>query len=89
MLSLSSWDYYFYGSRDMDLALTLTLDGLKELEFWKNCFEKFNGQPIWTVNPICSVTSYIYLDFSEYGWGGYTVNISGLLGKGDFSEGED
>ena len=59
---------------------------LKEPEFWENCFEKFNGQPIWTVNPICSVTPH--LDFSEYGWGGYAVNISGLLAKGNFSKGE-
>ena len=38
------------------------------------------------MNPICSVTSYS--DSSEYGWGGYTVNISGLSAKGNFSEGE-
>ena len=72
-----------------DRPLALTPATLKELEFWENCFEKFNGQPIWTVNPICSVTSYS--DSSEYGWGGgggYTVNISGLSAKGNFSEGE-
>ena len=46
----------------------------------------FNGQPIWTVNPICSVTSYS--DSSEYGYGGYTVNISGLSAKGNFAGGE-
>ena len=59
-----------------DKPLTLAPDALKELEFWGNCFEKFNGQPIWTADPICSVTSYS--DSSEYGWGGYTVTISGL-----------
>ena len=69
-----------------DRALTLASDALRELEFWENCFEKFNGQPIWTVNPICSVTSYS--DSSEYGWGGYTVNIPGLSAKGNFSVGE-
>ena len=29
-----------------------------------------------------------YSDSSEYGWGIYTVNISGLSAKGNFSEGE-
>ena len=38
------------------------------------------------MNPICAVTSYS--DSSEYGYGGYTVNISGLSAKGNFSEGE-
>ena len=69
-----------------DRPLTLAPDTLKELEFWENWFEKFNGQPIWTVNPICSVISSS--DFSEYGWGGYTVNIFGLSAKGNFSVGE-
>ena len=50
-----------------DRPLALAPATLKELEFWDNCFEKFNGQPIWTVNPICSLTSYS--DSSEYGWG--------------------
>ena len=65
-----------------DRPLTLALDALRELEFWENCFEKFNGQPIWNINPFCSVTSYS--DSGEYGWGGYTVNISGLSAKGNF-----
>ena len=64
-----------------DRPLTLA-DALRELKFWGNCSEKFNGQPIWTVDSICSVTSHS--NSSEYGWGGYTVNISGLLAKGNF-----
>ena len=44
--------------------LTLAPDALRQLEFWVNCFEKFNGQSIWTVDPICSVISYS--DSSEY-----------------------
>ena len=69
-----------------DRPLTLASDALRGLEFWGNCFEKFRGQPIWTVDPIYSVTSCS--DSSEYGWGRYTVNISSLSAKGNFSVGE-
>ena len=29
-----------------DRAVALAPDALKELEFWENCFKKFNGQPM-------------------------------------------
>ena len=69
-----------------DRPLTPALDALRELEFWENCFQKFNGQSIWTVNPTFSVI--LYSDSSEYGWVGYKINISGLSVKGNFSVGE-
>ena len=66
------WTRRLYANLNQALAwyrpLALAPAALKELEFWENGFEKFNGQPIWTVNPICSVASYS--DSSEYGWGG-------------------
>ena len=62
-------------------------DGAKEeLCFWKNCFHCFNGQPIWPASTKISVLTYA--DASQFGWGGYCVNLSGICAKGNCSESE-
>ena len=62
-------------------------DGAKdELYFWNNCFYRFNGQPVWHASTKISVLTYA--DASQFGWGGYCVNLSEVCAKGNFSESE-
>ena len=67
-----------------DRKIELTPESMRELHFWKSCYEEFNGQPIWPISPKCTVTSYS--DASSWGWGGYVVQVGRSMSKGNFSE---
>ena len=60
----------------------LHYESINEIKFWKSCFYDYNGQPIWPLSPIISVLTYS--DASDYGWGGYSVNLNGYVAKGNF-----
>ena len=66
--------------------ISLSTEALTELDFWQQCFDQYNGQPIWPVSPLTSVVTYS--DASALGWGGYSVNLNGVCAKGNFNEQE-
>ena len=66
--------------------ISLSTEALAELDFWQQCFDQYNGQPIWPVSPLTSVVTYS--DVSALGWGGYSVNLNGFCAKGNFNEQE-
>ena len=61
----------------LDENIKLSDEALEELLFWKHCFGQFNGQPIWPVPP--DVTVVTYSDASATEWGGFSVNVKGIL----------
>ena len=69
-----------------DQKIKLSEGAKDELRFWNSCFHQFNGQPIWPASTKISVLTYA--DASQYGWGGYCVNLSGVCAKGTFQESE-
>ena len=69
-----------------DQKIKLSKGAKDELYFWNNYFHRFNGQPVWPASTKISVLTYA--DASQFGWGGYFVNLSGICAKGNFSESE-
>ena len=69
-----------------DQKIKLSEGAKDELRFWNSCLHQFNGQPIWPASIKISVLTYA--DASQYGWGGYCVNLSGVCAKGTFQESE-
>ena len=69
-----------------DQKIKLSESAKDELCFLNNCFHCLNGQPIWPASTKISVLTYA--DASQFGWGGYCVNLSGMCAKGNFSESE-
>ena len=63
--------------------IKLSNEALEELLFWKHCFGQFNGRPIWLVSPDVAVITYA--DTSATGWGGFSVNVNGIMAKGNFT----
>ena len=57
-----------------------------EVEFWYQCPDQFNGQPIWPISPDIKITTY--LEASDWAWGGYYVKVSSLAAKGSFTQEE-
>ena len=55
---------------------------MRELHFWKSCFEELNGQPIWHISAKCTVTSYT--DASSWGWGRYVVQVAEACQRATF-----
>ena len=66
--------------------VNLSEEAAYEIEFWSECLGQYNGQPIWPINPQIKITSYS--DASDVAWGGYLVQISNSVAKGNFSETE-
>ena len=72
-----------YRAPFLEEKIKLSNEALEELLFWKHCFGQFNGQPIWSVPPdVAGITQYS--DASVTGWGGFSVNVSGIMAKGNF-----
>ena len=67
-----------------DSPITLSDKESTEIEFWSLCFEKFNGNHIWSTSPIVNVMSYS--DSSNFAWGGYIVQIADHVAKGSVTE---
>ena len=67
----------------LDEKVKLSNEALEELLFWKPCCGQFNGQPIWLVPPDVAVITYS--DASATGWGGFSVNVKGIMAKGNFT----
>ena len=67
----------------LDEKIKLSNGTLEELLFWKQCFGQFNGQPIWPVP--ADVTVITYSDTSATGWGGFSVNVKGIMAKVNFT----
>ena len=64
----------------------LSAEAAHEINFWSECLDQYNGQPIWLINPQIKIVSYS--DASDAAWGGYVVHISKSVAKGNFSETE-
>lgn len=68
--SLSSW-------------ISLSEDAVKEIHFWIDNFAEVVGEPIWKLSPKVDVISFS--DASGTGWGGYLVNMSDTVARGNWS----
>ena len=65
--------------------LTLSLDALNELQFWKQSIDIFNGRSIYFT---AGATRVVFSDASSTGYGGYTVELGPEYSQGQWSADE-
>ena len=65
--------------------LTLSLDALNELQFWKQSIDIFNGRSIYFS---AGATRVVFSDASSTGYGGYTVELGPEYSQGQWSADE-
>ena len=61
--------------------LVITPDAKEKLQFWLECLEMYNSQPIWR-SP--SAVRCVYSDASDTGYGGYTVEHGMYIVQGNW-----
>ena len=65
--------------------VALTEDAREELRFWQSNVAALNGQPIWFKS---GATRVVFSDASDYGYGGYSVEVGPEFVQGSWSEHE-
>ena len=65
--------------------LELSVDAKSELQFWAQELPRFNGQDIW---PSPAAIRVVYMDASQSGYGGYTVEHGCHIAQGQWSSEE-
>lgn len=65
--------------------VSLSSEAIKELNFWLNSIDEFNGQAIWKAP---SSVRVVYSDASSTGFGGYVVEHGNYVAHGQWNESE-